>query len=523
MVETNSEAKASTSHAVIDESSPQMSPDAWLSAPISEVVPRLETLLKIDAQPSAQVVESLVSRLIAEGDDPSARSEIKTLEAYIFPLMAKASLEDQRAILSWIVPNFSQIPSGDIVSIPFIAKTMEFARRSPDKDTLFQALLDTAYQQKEKYHYRQIYAPDIRIASYSARQLSEVDDLMEAITHRDLPTCLRAISLESDPSKIKTLLGMCVDRDSLPYVTQELRNVLQKGDVDDEQKKQLEAMGKLLVGIPADDERPFFTALEDLYANLHFEDYPTNAEATPRDIAKIKKQMHAAGLVSSDGTLVEFGCGTGRLTNALVNEEGVARVIGIDPSPANLLTATEQGPKNGDVEYHTGTFEENNLPNNSVDIAIAFGRTPCHLRGYEALKKAFSKAGRALKSDGIFLFDLPDPNKGVYLENRKRYIQILRNLDIPLPADDEEVLPFFDWVVDSPDNGKSLFDRYVPDMDKPVVNAGPNVDLKTKLGNDTGFIIEEFAREPIDGWEGAENIYYMAKKVTQPQTLQLAA
>ncbi len=368
--------------------------------------------------------------------------------------------------------------------------------------------VDYIYQNKDQFHYLlSAKAEDYLLyrKSYFNEQDSEVDWLVSFLAQKRPKETFEYLSKVEDIEELKTVLGMFVDRYSLPEVTEFVRKSIEYTP-EEVLKKQYDRMGKVLLGLDTEDPRTFFTALEDLYGQLNFEEYETNIEATEREVDMLNSIIQRAG--HDNATVVDVGCGTGRISNELAKKKNIEKVVGLDPAEENLVTA-RQGDVTGKVEYELGQWDQLNLPDSSVDVLICIGRTLTHARDMQDLERAFAEFHRVLKAGGMVIFDLPDNAKGVYLENRRKYIRILQNLHVPVSG--TEGLKYYERVIDSPDGGKSLFDRYVPDLERKFIN-NPSQDVKGQLGETTGFKIDEFSRAPITGWEGAENIYYIAQK-----------
>lgn len=389
---------------------------------------------------------------------------------------------------------------------PFRAELTDRILESESKDEIVRGIFDYVYKNRDEYNYS-----NLRWPGYHPVLLSNVDDWVDYITLR-APTESFRSALSEDWEKTLTLIGMIVDKNSLSKVTQHVaRQIVELGD-DPDQKEQFEKIGKVLIGLDPEDERTFYTSLNDLYSNVEFKEYPSNIHAQQEDLSVINLSLNG----SNASVVVDMGCGTGRISNELAAKHPNLEVVAIDPSEDNLEVA-RTSDKTGRVDYRQGTIEQNDLGKQEVDQIYILGRTLTHIRGYDWLRSAFEDLNHSLRNGGKVIFDAPDPNKGVYLENRKRYLKILRTLKIPLP-DDEDVLDKFYWVVDSPDGGKSLYDRYVPDWHgSALVQTGSSLisagnKFKDQLGYTVGFNIREIDRAPIYGWEGAENIYFEAVK-----------
>lgn len=370
-------------------------------------------------------------------------------------------------------------------------------------ELILQAYLDYVYDHRAEYNYnvlkQRFFGPDC-VAKEVTRGV----------------TFLKAIAQEHDAAKKKTLLGIAVNNSSLSVTLDKVRRLIREDtSITPQQRAQLEKVGKLLFGLEEDDPKNFLTAVEDIYANMKFENYPTTTEATQRELTMLSGVMEARNI--QGGRVLDVGCGTGRIANELVKDSRVAEVVGIDISETNLQTA-KAGDSTGKVRYVQSGWENiaTSVPDNSIDMVVILGRSICHMRDVNEFVNIFKSIAEKLTDRGVVVFDAPDPNKGVYLKNRLRYLHILRNLNIPLRQKDEEILPEVDHVVDSPDNGVTLYDRFVPDFEA-AVRSGRKPPLRVYVGGETGLGIKDYKRVPIYGWEGAENFYFLADKLSHDE------
>ena len=340
----------------------------------------------------------------------------------------------------------------------------------------------------------------------------------------------------------KAFLAIKIDQSGYANTLNAIRNALDKKMYSPSTEAKLLRVGKILLGIdPNDQEHVFHTNLNAVYEALgeYFKDYTPNLHANEQELAMLEgavsnvvDQRAAHNPEHAGITVVDLGCGTGRIANGLAKKHltGIREIIGLDNSPDVLSIAQAELSQVKDAQMTPVTYKqsdwnafklvktaedpagewESNLdfPPSSVDMLICIGRTLTHAEDTDRFKSLVEKAAAAIKPGGVMIFDFPDPNKGAYLENRKQLLHRLQAIGVPIKDDQLDTI---DYVVDSAD-GKNLYNRYTPQMET----------IKKTFGYER-FSVEELARAEIAGdlWTGSENVYFIARKL--PLTSQKAA
>jgi SAM-dependent methyltransferase len=110
----------------------------------------------------------------------------------------------------------------------------------------------------------------------------------------------------------------------------------------------------------------------------------------------------AAAHLAGARSVLDIGCGEGQVARLAAGLLGVERVLGIDPTWAQLAVARERG---GGVSYSQGVAASLPFPTASFDAAVA-----ClvfeHIDDADA---AIAEVGRVLAPGGRFLFFLNHP------------------------------------------------------------------------------------------------------------------
>ena len=385
-----------------------------------------------------------------------------------------------------------------------IGTLFAFLRKSPNREELFLKVADYLYTHRDEYTYSLHEKPNVFN--------SPVDELVSEIGIFDAnhKPFFEALSTIQDDEKMKTLLGMFVVQASYPDTLNTLRALIENPLIPEHTKMRLNRMGRILLGIPADsDDTPFFTSLNAVYKSLAFEKYPTNEAVTADELAMIHHIVSELPQeVITDGVIVDLACGTGRHTNGLAAMHKDLKIIGIDQSQDHLHKAQQSNPTHS-VTYQHGDMRKTGLPDNLSVLTLSLGRNDPHLEKRTALYDALRERVRITKVGGVILSDLPNPDKGDYLENRKKHLDILRALSIPVDklAPDNKLLAYVPYIADGPKGEQNIvYNRLCLPIEKIVA-------IYQRLGCD----VRIYKRAPIAGGNGDENIYILArKKFEQP-------
>jgi SAM-dependent methyltransferase len=132
-------------------------------------------------------------------------------------------------------------------------------------------------------------------------------------------------------------------------------------------------------------------------ARIHHLGFGSHAEACAAGILDLLKPVHAAG-----GTVLELGCGSGALTQRLI--DAGHRVIATDASPAMLDLAREH--VKGAEDIRPLVLPGDPLP--TVDAIVSVGHVFNYLNSRVELCEALVASAAALRPGGILAIDLLD-------------------------------------------------------------------------------------------------------------------
>lgn len=164
-----------------------------------------------------------------------------------------------------------------------------------------------------------------------------------------------------------------------------------------------------------------------------------------------------AGHGIADGTLLELGCGTGRLTR-LMAERGYD-MIGVDNS-VEMLAIAGSREDSQDILYLLQDMQELTL---HQEVRAVYSACDCvnYVLQEEELLSVFVRVYRCLAPHGLFLFDMNTPYKyrellgdNTFAENRSEGSFIWENY-----YDEEEGINEYDLTLFIPD-GQGLYRRF---------------------------------------------------------------
>ncbi len=123
-----------------------------------------------------------------------------------------------------------------------------------------------------------------------------------------------------------------------------------------------------------------------------------------KDSSHLLAILRAYGIF--EGTIVDLASGAGGWAGILVAEG--YRVWGLDLSPAMIRLARERAPR---ASFTCGSMAS--IPYPCCDAVTGFGEPVNYLLRSEEVRWVFHQAYKALRSGGVFLFDLWEPPRFV--------------------------------------------------------------------------------------------------------------
>lgn len=110
------------------------------------------------------------------------------------------------------------------------------------------------------------------------------------------------------------------------------------------------------------------------------------------------------------GHLVEFGCGTGRVTLKLAERLPDVRItaVDMDTDEVQVLDDALRARAIGSVETRCELIQQ--FQGHDVDMAIAPFRVFQHVLGLDELQACLKQVAQSMRPGGLFLFDLFNPS-----------------------------------------------------------------------------------------------------------------
>ncbi|SMF52368.1 trans-aconitate 2-methyltransferase [Streptomyces sp. Amel2xC10] len=111
------------------------------------------------------------------------------------------------------------------------------------------------------------------------------------------------------------------------------------------------------------------------------------------------------GFVSGARSVLDIGCGTGRLLGRARETGHTGRLVGLDPAAAMLVQARRDGPG---IEWVLGDLRTRRWAG-EFDLAVMTGHAFQELVGDEEIRQALRAVRAALGPDGRFVFETRNP------------------------------------------------------------------------------------------------------------------
>ncbi|MEW5902143.1 MAG: methyltransferase domain-containing protein, partial [Acidobacteriota bacterium] len=233
--------------------------------------------------------------------------------------------------------------------------------------------------------------------------------------------------------------------------------------------------------------------LKKLYGRIRFEEYELNKQMTPAESALLKK------LIPEGGSILDVGCGTGRLLVPL--SEAGYEMSGIDLVPRHVRMVKEQLAVKGlAADVREANWREIPVEDSAFENVIALGRNLLHENAIQGQRAFFREINRVLKKGGRFIFDIPDRERGHYAELVRGYSEAMRK---------RRIVSRPGTIFDSPD-GVHFATRY----------TYSRADIAA-LAEGAGFVVVDVKEASLPTGGGDVNLYFVLEKVKEAEELRL--
>ncbi len=193
--------------------------------------------------------------------------------------------------------------------------------------------------------------------------------------------------------------------------------------------------------------------------------------------------------LSTDSTILDLGCGTGRTTFGLIRL-GFDKVIGLDLTPEMIFEAKKLNTIfNVDIDFRIGDATKLDFNDKEFDVVIFSFNGIMSIPNPIQRLNAFKEINRVLKDSGLFIFTTHDRNREEqYLQfwenERNHWTQGKQRLDL---------YEFGDIITSSKNESQEIF-IHIPDMN----------DVRNVLQESNFDLLETFYRS--DKFEESTNV-----------------
>ncbi|MFB6291102.1 MAG: ubiquinone/menaquinone biosynthesis methyltransferase [Candidatus Bipolaricaulia bacterium] len=130
-------------------------------------------------------------------------------------------------------------------------------------------------------------------------------------------------------------------------------------------------------------------------------------------IDRWRKRLISRMVLPKDGSILDLGCGTGKLTRLIAERMGAGKVVGVDLTPGMIEIATDTlpGEYKSLVDFRLGVGEDLDFQSNSFDLATS----AFTLRNVNDLEKVITEMRRVVKPGGrVYSLELAKPGIPVF-------------------------------------------------------------------------------------------------------------
>jgi len=154
-----------------------------------------------------------------------------------------------------------------------------------------------------------------------------------------------------------------------------------------------------------------------------------------RFYARLLRRLHPA-------RVLEFGCGSGRITMALAGGLPHAEIVAVDASAPMLeLAATHLSQRPADearrVAYREGDMRDwSGGDGGPFDVVLIAGRSVSHLLTLDDRRRTWLNAFALLRPGGTFVLDVATPDLAMLAESQRVWPRTHLQLDVDATRDD---------------------------------------------------------------------------------------
>ena len=165
-------------------------------------------------------------------------------------------------------------------------------------------------------------------------------------------------------------------------------------------------------------ERPEISSVQSFYDHISQKYTDLLDRAIPRYREMLETILHYIPSNIAPLKILELGCGTGNLTELIIDKYPQASLVVVDISRAILEECKKRFRHHKNIQYHQADFNDLDLEENDFDLVLS--SIAIHHIQDEKKQHLFKKIRAYLKPNGLFLFS--DQCKGATNEIYQKHI-----------------------------------------------------------------------------------------------------
>lgn len=365
-------------------------------------------------------------------------------------VIKNASPENRNKLVEYMFDNWESFSNGDVdelnmlfSSILYITE-LDIPTSKKITEYVIKELQNRAEQKKDPDY-------DDRLGEIDFKFMFMIENVHWHYKNLCMPAILGNVF---SAEEIKIITGHVLESIGPAETLNSLRESLKTSAQGSVEHTEAEKLIKKIMGFDESTSNVnIYKSLTDLYRAIKFENYIISKETEKFRIDMLLSILKEKG-IEPDASIVDLGSGTGWLVNGLRKaESGYTNVTGIDFSEENVAKAINLF---GEYFKIGNWYTLEKHIQEPVDAILSLGRSLPHTETKYNFDNVLKQVYTVLKTDGLFIFDMPDPSRGNYAIQVDNFRKVMKNFNVS-----DHTTKYEDTIIDSP-NGVDFYNRYVP-------------------------------------------------------------